>query len=179
MKQPHKIGINYVSPETSGAIASPELLWICTNSPDSCLWPRGSIGQSSRLEKFAEVVLMATVRVLIMDPHFDGRCGLASIWDALEQTGAATIRILTNRHHELEEWLKEKDYRLPVNIEVRHNQISNVHDRFAVIDYDLWHFGSTVGGAHPKLSATSHGWSNHVPPFVRLFDELWKGPYAR
>ena len=30
-----------------------------------------------------------------------------------------------------------------------------VHDRFAIIDSELLHFGSTVGGLHPDVSAAT------------------------
>ena len=33
-----------------------------------------------------------------------------------------------------------------------------IHDRFAVLDDEIWHFGGTVGGINPQLTAYSRGW---------------------
>lgn len=34
-----------------------------------------------------------------------------------------------------------------------------VHDRFAVLDEELWNFGATVGGLHHGVNAATRGWS--------------------
>lgn len=36
----------------------------------------------------------------------------------------------------------------------------NVHDRFAIMDQEIWHFGAAIGGMHGKLAAFSHGWKD-------------------
>lgn len=63
---------------------------------------------------------------------------------------------------------------IPAEAEIRfwrgcHNYI---HDRYAVIDDDLWHFGYTVGIHSTKLSSLSHGWP--AAKAEQLFDELWE-----
>ena len=34
-----------------------------------------------------------------------------------------------------------------------------VHDRFAIVDDELWHFGATVGGFHHGVNAATRGWN--------------------
>jgi hypothetical protein len=36
-----------------------------------------------------------------------------------------------------------------------------IHDRFVMLDDELWHFGGTIGGFQPNLTAYSRGWYNH------------------
>ena len=48
-----------------------------------------------------------------------------------------------------------------------------VHDRFALVDDDLWHWGASVGGLHRGIHAASHGWRTAAPAFEALFLELW------
>lgn len=48
-----------------------------------------------------------------------------------------------------------------------------LHDRFAIVDDDLWHFGSTVGGGHPGLTAASGPWPASDTRAVEFFDECW------
>lgn len=50
-----------------------------------------------------------------------------------------------------------------------------VHDRFAIIDNELWHFGATVGGLHNMVSAASRGWDATAHDAIRFFDDAWKG----
>lgn len=50
-----------------------------------------------------------------------------------------------------------------------------VHDRFAVIDNELWHFGATVGGLHYQVNAATRGWDADARGAVRFFDEAWSG----
>ena len=50
-----------------------------------------------------------------------------------------------------------------------------VHDRFAIIDNELWHFGATIGGLHAKVSAATRGWKADEHDAVRFFNEAWAG----
>jgi len=50
-----------------------------------------------------------------------------------------------------------------------------VHDRFAIIDDELWHFGATVGGLHEHVNAVTRGWAaddHNAPDF---FETAWTG----
>ncbi len=49
-----------------------------------------------------------------------------------------------------------------------------LHDRFAIIDDSLWHFGSDVGSSQPSLHATSNGWNASETKMTNFFEELWQ-----
>ncbi|PCI41891.1 MAG: hypothetical protein COB46_02110 [Rhodospirillaceae bacterium] len=49
-----------------------------------------------------------------------------------------------------------------------------LHDRFAVLDNELWHFGATVGGLHQSLNAYSRGWSASEYRFIDMFNKAWE-----
>ena len=40
------------------------------------------------------------------------------------------------------------------------NIIYDIHDRFAIMDNEIWHFGSTLGGHMKQLTAFSRGWTD-------------------
>lgn len=48
-----------------------------------------------------------------------------------------------------------------------------LHDRFAIIDDELWHFGGTVGGFHASVSAASRGWRASEHAAVEFFEMAW------
>ncbi|CAB3755441.1 hypothetical protein LMG29542_02595 [Paraburkholderia humisilvae] len=48
-----------------------------------------------------------------------------------------------------------------------------LHDRFAIVDDELWHFGATVGGCHPSINAFSRGWSATETRAEAYFFHLW------
>jgi phosphatidylserine/phosphatidylglycerophosphate/cardiolipin synthase-like enzyme len=49
-----------------------------------------------------------------------------------------------------------------------------MHDRFAVVDDELWHFGATVGGFHTSVSAVSRGWCANETGAVHFFNLAWR-----
>lgn len=51
---------------------------------------------------------------------------------------------------------------------------TDIHDRFAIVDNELWHFGADVGGAHLSINAASRGWNAEERGAVRFFDNVWK-----
>jgi hypothetical protein len=163
-------------PVPSAPSIAPQLFWIATDTRDSCLWPRRGLGEQNpvatprQLEQFVEAVAFAEERVLILDPHFEGD-GLVAVWAAMDMT-PAKVRILTQRKRELDGWLMAHSLRLPDNVEARQAKHS-FHDRLAVVDADLWHFGSTVGGGHHQLSAASCGWHMHAAGVATLFEAWW------
>lgn len=53
------------------------------------------------------------------------------------------------------------------------SHFDHVHDRFAIIDNELWHFGATVGGLHNRLNAASRGWDAEMHDAVRFFKQAW------
>jgi hypothetical protein len=50
-----------------------------------------------------------------------------------------------------------------------------VHDPFAIIDNELWHFGATVGGLHSLVNAATRGWDAEAHEAVRFFNDAWHG----
>jgi hypothetical protein len=52
------------------------------------------------------------------------------------------------------------------------------HDRFAVIDDELWHWGANVGGTHCEVHAYSRGWSATQTRAAAYFDRLWRDTEA-
>jgi hypothetical protein len=51
-----------------------------------------------------------------------------------------------------------------------------LHDRFAIIDNELWHFGATVGGFHKQVSAASRGWDAAALRADTFFNLAWQAP---
>lgn len=49
-----------------------------------------------------------------------------------------------------------------------------VHDRFAIIDDELWHFGGTVGGFEKQFSVASRGWRASEYGADTLFHNIWR-----
>jgi len=72
-------------------------------------------------------------------------------------------------------------YRLgTIQIEVKFT-LQYVHDRFAIIDDELWHFGATVGGLHNEVNAASRGWNVDDHNAIQFFETAWldRGQYAQ
>jgi hypothetical protein len=105
------------------------------------------------------------------------------------QLVASDIRFLTKHHAEIEACELEKfqkhaqdinNYsvrrKTQCNIEVRTHltqKFDFIHDRFAIIDDELWHFGATVGGFHAKVSAASRGWRASDHGAIEFFKMAW------
>lgn len=47
------------------------------------------------------------------------------------------------------------------------------HDRFAVTDQELWHFGATVGGGYQGQTAVSRGWDDSQAQFSKFFERIF------
>jgi hypothetical protein len=106
---------------------------------------------------------------------------------------ANDIRFLTNAHEDqaqqnaIQKMFNERvaaiNQRAPrragaAKIEIRFSlgtRFPYVHDRFAIIDSELWHFGATVGGLHSLVNATTRGWNAEVHDAVRFFNDAWNG----
>jgi phage terminase large subunit-like protein len=101
---------------------------------------------------------------------------------------ASDIRILTGSPREVSKEIlmrfeecseninRSAHRRMKCNIEIRTHlkkDFNCVHDRFAIVDEELWHFGATVGGFHPSVSAASRGWLATEHGAVEFFEEAW------
>jgi hypothetical protein len=166
---------------------------------------RISCDQPTPLNSFKEAVGNAQRRVWIIDPYFleSDKCKcnrqvrIDQILNWMNETMLAyDIRILTNEleghgskeiscdvisqfqeHAEL-----INSIRLPgevrCHIEVRftlNRTFNYVHDRFAIIDEELWHFGATVGGFHSQVSAATRGWRASDHGADEFFLLAWDG----
>ena len=152
---------------------------------------QNSLGKTLALEAFQLAVLVAEVRVLVLDPHFDevGVAALAPVLDGnrnvrdvrlLTGTGDITTdsreearRILTqaiNADRTQSDGLVDVGWRAVL----KKDKYPFLHDRFAIVDGALWHFGSTVGGGFRGLTAASGPWPTSDTRAVDFFDDCWK-----
>ena len=128
--------------------------------------------------------------ILVFDPHFD-EVGVDVLAPALESSSAQDIRLLTGgRKREREEWRQTLElFRNQDRTGSRRTQIRwstrldkdsfpYLHDRFAVVDGALWHFGSTVGGGHRGLTAASGPWPEDDTRGKDFFEECWRRLHA-
>jgi hypothetical protein len=148
---------------------------------------------------FAQAVSNANSRVWIIDEYLlmpDKGKGTPQI--RLEQIlewlpynlEASDIRFLTKQHKEISEVAFMAQLRAHAqiindhsvrrktqcSIELRTHLTRNfafIHDRFAIIDDELWHFGGTVGGFHASVSAASRGWRASDHGAIDFFEMAW------
>ena len=137
---------------------------------------------------FDRAVVTACHRLLIMDRHF-GEIGVKSLQRAFEKSQASDVRLLTGSVDDLEKMCNDLKQRINlhrsgqkmVDVQWRNalqrSSYPFLHDRFAVVDDALWHFGATVGGGHPSLNAASGPWPAEKTGAVRFFDECWRMSY--
>ena len=148
-------------------------------------------GRILGLVAFEKAVNAAMRHILVLDPHFDD-IGVNSLILGLIETQASDIRLLTGPVHEDKERLRRKltevinldrDSGLLVEVQwattLDRSSFPFLHDRFAIVDGSLWHFGSTVGGGHPSLTAVSGPWSASQTRAKEFFDECWRECNAR
>lgn len=150
------------------------------------------------MDAFRKAVSSAMARVWIVDEYFlvpdnakssDGR--IFTILDWLHpDLVASDIRILTKKDDAItgealqlfqmrEEEINSKRTRQPmkcsIQISTRLTQnFDYIHDRFAIVDDELWHFGATVGGFHASVNAASRGWSAIESGAIAFFELVWE-----
>lgn len=150
------------------------------------------------LDAFRDAFRSAIERVWIVDEYFlipnkkappEGRIQTILEW-LHPQLDASDIRILTKNHAEINQELlrllanqqerinasqprraKKCSIRVNTNLTKKFNY---VHDRFAIVDEELWHFGATVGGFHPDINSASRGWSAEDSGAIEFFELAWK-----
>ena len=150
----------------------------------------GKRGLDLRLDTFASAVEQSVNCILVLDPFFDD-IGVEALGLALASSAASDIRLLTGgrrdesegRRRTLEEF-RNLDRIGSDRTQVRWSTLLNkdlfpfLHDRFAVVDGALWHFGSTVGGGHSGLTAASGPWPEYETRGKRFFEECWRRLHA-
>ena len=141
------------------------------------------------LQSFQSAVKQAEVCVLVLDVHFD-EVGTRVLGPALEYTKAEDIRLLTGngkideeRRMQLFRTLRKLRTMNPANssateiywtARLSKRRFPYLHDRFAIVDGGLWHFGSTVGGGSRELTAASGPWPVSETRAKKFFDECWR-----
>jgi len=146
---------------------------------------------------FRDAVIKAQERIWMVDEYLlvsekrkpNNRIETISTW-LQNDINANDIRLLTKHHDEIDidaldkfklraDAINNSRPRNPVkcNIEIKtnlSNKIDYLHDRFAIIDDELWHFGATVGGFHSSVNAVSRGWRASEHGAIEFFEFLWK-----
>jgi hypothetical protein len=175
------------------------------NGPDSSVFPslaaikaRCGTCPPEPLETFLEAAWSAKNCILVLDDYLFKPLEGQSLQGRYEQIlnwlpdglVANEIRFLTNAHPDQDairklfnERAAEINQRAPRRrgttiIDIRFtlgSAFPYVHDRFAIIDNELWHFGATVGGLHSLVNATSRGWNAYTREAVRFFNDAWNG----
>jgi len=157
-----------------------QLYWI--NLPDGAHLPvpRTACSETCTnepMQEFESALREARRRIWILDPHFDVWCGVAPILGALtEARPGRDLRILTGRKERqgILRFMGELRVFCITAKNVHSLKPDMVHDRFALVDRDLWHFGSTVGGGYHLLSAASCGWYERASDLGRVYESLWR-----
>ncbi|MGA0565658.1 hypothetical protein ACO2RV_24895 [Ancylobacter sp. VNQ12] len=141
-----------------------------------------------------DAVSQAADRIWLVDPFLlkvndEVQATFSMVFkDALIRTRAQNIRLLTEgkightdqiaQLKNLERYRQEHDnpsFKIDITI-IRDSKsfVRLPHDRFAIIDDELWHWGANVGGTHHLVNAYSRGWSARRTQADRYFDRLWK-----
>lgn len=148
------------------------------------------------LQKFGMAVSDAQERVWIVDEYLlipdsgdpSRRIEQLLAWLPLS-LAASDIRLLTKQHKEVDDAAlnifqlraqeindhaarREKKCRIEIRMHLTRD-CDFIHDRFAIIDDELWHFGATVGGFHSKVSAASRGWRAKDHNAINFFEDIW------
>ncbi len=163
-------------------------------------WNRKNCASPEPMKAFSDAVINAQERVWIVDQYLlipDGKNSNCEkrIEEILKwlpvELAASDIRLLTKTHQEIkEEDLKKfqqreqkinnysarrgKTCRIEIRTHLAKKGHDVIHDRFAIIDDELWHFGGTVGGFHSCVSAASRGWRASEHDAINFFEEVWK-----
>lgn len=157
----------------------------------------GLFGAHSRA--FMDVVRGARERIWVIDSYLfkmettGGPCFSRTFETAFLNTEAFNIQLIASDTPGLKEQLQilKNVVRLrsrpgrqnAFQIEVRlvrngRSSVTLPHDRFAIIDDELWHCGANVGGTHYEVNAYSRGWSATEKGALDYFDWLWRNAGA-
>lgn len=155
------------------------------------------------IDVFFEAIANALERVLIVDNYFfkphegkgdnedeklDDRIDILLLPMESRSFQASEVKILSGCNAD------ETQESLQTKLQSRANRISQkrpignsslsiefktlpdrlIHDRFAIIDDELWHFGGTVGGFEKQFSVASRGWRASEYGADALFHNIWR-----
>ncbi len=153
------------------------------------------------LAAFVDAARKAKDRILVIDDYLfkplegqslQNRCDQVLNW-LDEDLVANDVRFLTNAHEDaveqesiqnqfdelattINQLKPRRSGKITIQIQFTlGSRFPYVHDRFAIIDDELWHFGATVGGLHSLVSAATRGWGADTHDAVRFFHDAWEG----
>lgn len=161
-------------------VLAPQLYWVGFEDYARCQRPfrRYTVQPPTHipLAPFVAAVTSAKRRIWLLDRFFNGPEGMDALWVYLAQAAmtGVDVRIMTKQSAKILTWISDTGLSLPAGMQIEFGH-ERVHDRFALVDDDLWHCGYTVGGWAEDVSAVSHGWSAHVEDFSDLFQAAWRG----
>ena len=142
---------------------------------------RRNASPARQLNTFSIALSCAVKRAWIIDPYlldpdkdgdFKQRTQEVLSWFEFS-FGGVDVKILTNRKPSTESYITEEFRKaqervnrtrgrlarpLEMKLHFTLDKFPYIHDRFAIIDDELWHFGATVGGFHSAVNAASRGW---------------------
>lgn len=190
------------APKAERPFPNKEILWGSQGGGQACFptstaaYERKYSADPVPLKKFGKAVSDAQERVWIVDEYLlmpdDGkptkRIEQILTWLPLS-FAASDVRLLTKQHQEVDEdelkkfkqraqainnksVRREKECRIELRMHLTRD-CDFIHDRFAIIDDELWHFGGTVGGFHSRVSAASRGWRAADHGAISFFEEIW------
>lgn len=173
-----KTQINHPNKIPNASHRDPEMFLVWVNEGN---YPRKRLTESEKtsykpevIKAFEDALLDVEDRIWIMDPYFDAVYGLNSIWFHLCQSQAREIKIISHEAKP-EKWIEKQiaEYSRKPDAEIQWKVcFHELHDRFAFLDDELWHFGSTVGGGYPGFGAASRGWATDHMNYV--FNSRWE-----
>jgi hypothetical protein len=131
--------------------------------------------------------LHVSEQILILDKHFDSHAMLTlreNLCQMVKNHGRRAIimdlRIITAQDEARNLFADisklgffNPDAKIGCKSYKKYGEFDIFHDRFAVTDGELWHFGGTVGGIQPDLTAVSRGGSAVSQKFINLFNQVW------
>lgn len=127
-------------------------------------------------------LLMGCREAFIIDKFFSVETfkRLLDCWDKAKPKRLRRLYIFCEREiKELCVIRKEKrlliEKNLRAEIEIYNASGVDIHDRFALLDNKLWHFGSSVCGVESHLTAFSGGWPDIDRMFRSFLESIIKG----
>ena len=133
---------------------------------------------------FLQAIVDARECVWILDGYF-GEDECEWLVRAMAYSDVPDLCIFSAYHSEMATWASKLRTCRPLNRGSPRPQLTvewfgildthlfrDVHDRFAVVDGELWHFGGTVGGVLAAFTAQSRGWSAHDTEATARLQEL-------
>jgi hypothetical protein len=155
-----------------------------------------SYKENRQLLPFLEAIRKAEQLLWIIDKNFlqkkkvSSQNGIDTIFEAVSVSNVQDIKIIAmpggsetpsaedevKRLKNARRNYKSGQERLPIAIctNLDKQTSSLIHDRFAIVDNVLWHFGSDVGGRDAALNAVSLGWDAGDTNAKSFFSDLWE-----